>query len=51
MNLGQMLEDVKISVGEQASVHFHGRPGGVISTPHEVENVIKKLMYEYELDK
>jgi 2-oxoglutarate ferredoxin oxidoreductase subunit alpha len=51
MNLGQMLEDVKISVGEQAAVHFHGRPGGVISTPHEVENVIKKLMYEYELDK
>ena len=51
MNFGQMLEDVKISVGEQAAVHFHGRPGGVISTPHEIENVIKKLIYRYELDK
>ncbi len=49
MNFGQMLEDVKISVAEQAAVHFHGRPGGVISTPHEIENVVKKLMYQHKL--
>jgi 2-oxoglutarate ferredoxin oxidoreductase subunit alpha len=51
MNLGQMVEDVKISVGEQASVHFHGRPGGIISTPHEIAEAITKLMYRHGLDK
>jgi 2-oxoglutarate ferredoxin oxidoreductase subunit alpha len=50
MNTGQMVEDVKISVGEQASVDFHGRPGGVISTPHEIAHVMTKLIYRYGLD-
>ncbi len=50
MNFGQMVEDVKISVGEQAMVHFHGRPGGVISTPHEIADVITKIAYRYKLD-
>lgn len=43
MNIGQMVEDVRISVGEKAVVHFHGRPGGIISTPVEIANVITKL--------
>ncbi|MBW1897336.1 MAG: 3-methyl-2-oxobutanoate dehydrogenase subunit beta, partial [Deltaproteobacteria bacterium] len=51
MNFGQMVEDVKISVGEQAAVHFHGRPGGIISTPHEIADAVTTLMYRYELDK
>ena len=50
MNFGQMVEDVNISVGEQARVHFHGRPGGIISTPHEIAGTITKLIYRYELD-
>jgi 2-oxoglutarate ferredoxin oxidoreductase subunit alpha len=50
MNFGQMVEDVKISVGEQATVHFHGRPGGIISTPVEIADAITKLIYRYELD-
>jgi len=50
MNFGQMVEDVNISVGEQARVHFHGRPGGIISTPHEIAGIIRKLIYRYELD-
>jgi 2-oxoglutarate ferredoxin oxidoreductase subunit alpha len=50
MNFGQMLEDVKISVGEQARVHFHGRPGGIISTPHEIADAVTKLIYRYKLD-
>ncbi|MCK4388881.1 MAG: 3-methyl-2-oxobutanoate dehydrogenase subunit VorB [Desulfobacterales bacterium] len=48
MNFGQMVEDVKISVGEQAAVHFHGRPGGIISTPHEIADAITKVMYRME---
>ena len=50
MNFGQMVEDVNISVGEQARVHFNGRPGGIISTPHEIAGTIRKLIYRYELD-
>ena len=48
MNFGQMVEDVKISVGEQAAVHFHGRPGGIISTPHEIADAITKVIYRME---
>jgi 2-oxoglutarate ferredoxin oxidoreductase subunit alpha len=45
MNFGQMVDDVKMSVGEKASVHFYGRPGGVISTPYEVAEVITNLAH------
>jgi 2-oxoglutarate ferredoxin oxidoreductase subunit alpha len=44
MNTGQMVEDVKLSVGERCNVHLHGRPGGVISTPEEIESVIAKFV-------
>jgi 2-oxoglutarate ferredoxin oxidoreductase subunit alpha len=50
MNVGQMVEDVRISIGEQATVHFHGRPGGIISTPHEVADAMTRLIYRFELD-
>jgi 2-oxoglutarate ferredoxin oxidoreductase subunit alpha len=50
MNFGQMVEDVRISVGEEATVHFHGRPGGVVSTPHEIGGAITKLIYRHQLD-
>lgn len=49
MNFGQMVEDVRISVGEEAMVHFHGRPGGVVSTPREIANAMTKLIYRYDL--
>ncbi len=50
MNFGQMVEDVKIGVGEQAAVHFHGRPGGIIPTPHDIASAITKLIYRYKMD-
>ncbi|MBE9582764.1 MAG: 3-methyl-2-oxobutanoate dehydrogenase subunit VorB [Proteobacteria bacterium] len=49
MNFGQMVEDVRLSVGEKATVHFHGRPGGIISTPHEIADAITRLVYRHEL--
>ena len=49
MNFGQMVEDVRMAVGEQATVHFHGRPGGIISTPHEIAGAITRLTCRYEL--
>ena len=50
MNTGQMLEDVQLTVSEQAMVHFHGRPGGIISTPHEIADVITRLMQKHKLE-
>lgn len=41
MNMGQMVEDVRLAVEGQAPVEFFGRTGGVIPTPNEVlENII-----------
>jgi len=44
MNLGQMIEDVRLAVEGKAPVHFYGKPGGVFITPHEVYLQIKKIM-------
>ena len=49
MNLGQMLEDVKLNVDQGATVHFHARPGGIISTPQEIADVLIRLSYRKDL--
>ena len=36
LSLGQMVEDVVLSVGDRAEIYFYGIPGGVIPTPAEV---------------
>jgi len=46
MNMGQMLEDVKLSMGDDVEVAFYGRPGGVIPTPSEALRVITRLYYQ-----
>ncbi|MGQ9904005.1 MAG: 3-methyl-2-oxobutanoate dehydrogenase subunit VorB [Anaerolineae bacterium] len=43
MNAGQMLEDVKLSVGGQAPVRFYGRMGGQAPMPDDVAQEIEKL--------
>lgn len=43
MSMGQMVEDVKLSVNGQAPVYFFGRTGGVIPTPDEVSAEIRKI--------
>ena len=50
MNTGQMVEDVRLSLEGRGNVHFYGRPGGVISTPEEIANVINKLYYRRYLE-
>jgi 2-oxoglutarate ferredoxin oxidoreductase subunit alpha len=42
LNTGQMVEDVKLSVGRDAQVHFYGRPPGSLPSPEEVLGKIKK---------
>lgn len=49
MNMGQMLEDVKLGLEGNAEVHFYGRPGGVILTPLEIARVISSQYYQKRL--
>jgi 2-oxoglutarate/2-oxoacid ferredoxin oxidoreductase subunit alpha len=47
MNLGQMVEDVRLAVEGRVKVDFYGRVGGIIPTPEEVEQVLRtKLIGE-----
>ncbi len=43
MSTGQMIEDVKLAVGDKAEVHFFGRTGGIVPTPKEILNKIIEL--------
>jgi len=46
MNMGQMIDDVKLSLEGAGEVAFYGRPGGVIPTSTEVLRVITRLYYQ-----
>jgi len=43
LNTGQMLEDVKLAVGDGAMVGFLGKWGGVVPTEVEIENKVRRL--------
>jgi 2-oxoglutarate ferredoxin oxidoreductase subunit alpha len=43
MNMGQMVEDVRLGVEGAVPVHFYGRTGGIIPTPEEVLSEIVKF--------
>ena len=40
MNMGQMVDDVRLAVNGEVPVMFYGRTGGIIPTPVEVANHI-----------
>lgn len=44
MNMGQMLEDVKIGVCGKAKVHFYGRTGGIVPSYDEIATQTEKIM-------
>jgi len=44
MSKGQMVEDVQLAVNGKKPVHFYGRTGGMIQTPDELVNEVKKYM-------
>jgi 2-oxoglutarate/2-oxoacid ferredoxin oxidoreductase subunit alpha len=46
MNMGQMIDDVKLALEGAGDVSFYGRPGGVIPTPTEVLRVITRIYYQ-----
>ncbi|BBJ28728.1 2-oxoglutarate/2-oxoacid ferredoxin oxidoreductase, alpha subunit [Athalassotoga saccharophila] len=43
MSYGQMIEDVKLAVNGKTNVDFYGRSAGVVPTPMEVLEAIKKI--------
>ena len=43
LNMGQMVEDVRLAANGRADVSFYGRTGGVLPTPEEVLEQIEKL--------
>jgi len=43
MNMGQMVEDVKLVVAGRKPVKFYGRTGGMVPTPKEIYEQIVKL--------
>jgi 2-oxoglutarate ferredoxin oxidoreductase subunit alpha len=49
MNMGQMVEDVRLALEGSGEVHFYGRPGGVIPTPLEIARVISSQYYQKRL--
>lgn len=51
MNMGQMLDDVKLALEGKGEIEFYGRTGGVIPTPSEVFRVISRYYYQSGLKK
>ncbi|MCJ7641953.1 MAG: 3-methyl-2-oxobutanoate dehydrogenase subunit VorB [Desulfobacterales bacterium] len=49
LNMGQMVEDVKLALEGSAEVHFYGRPGGIIPPPMELARVISRQYYQKKL--
>ncbi len=43
LSLGQMVDDVRLAVGDALPVHFYGRSGGVVVTPAEVRDALRGL--------
>ncbi|MDR1774944.1 MAG: 3-methyl-2-oxobutanoate dehydrogenase subunit VorB [Actinomycetes bacterium] len=44
MSMGQMIDDVKLTVNGRIPVDFFGRSGGVVPTPAEVEGAVRRLV-------
>jgi 2-oxoglutarate ferredoxin oxidoreductase subunit alpha len=42
LSAGQLVEDVRLAVGSQPPVMFHGRMGGMVPTPGEVVDVLRR---------
>ncbi|MCM8710722.1 3-methyl-2-oxobutanoate dehydrogenase subunit VorB [Clostridium sp. SYSU_GA19001] len=50
MSLGQMVEDVKLSVNGRKPVYFYGRAGGMVPHPEEIFNKIKDIIGNRSID-
>lgn len=50
MSTGQLVEDVRLAVGDRTAVSLYGRPGGVVSTPEEIAHRISHIYLQPPLD-
>jgi 2-oxoglutarate ferredoxin oxidoreductase subunit alpha len=48
MNMGQMVDDVRLAVNGRRPVEFFGRAGGIIPTPLEVLGQIERMAADLE---
>ena len=46
MSAGQMIEDVQLALNGNGTIHFYGRPGGVIPSPVELYRIISRHYYQ-----
>lgn len=46
LNAGQMVEDVRLAVNGKVPVEHYGRMGGMLFTPNEILDNLKKLLVE-----
>jgi 2-oxoglutarate ferredoxin oxidoreductase subunit alpha len=44
MNVGQMVEDVRLAVNGKVKVEHFGRFGGMVHSPEEVVDAVEKLL-------
>jgi 2-oxoglutarate ferredoxin oxidoreductase subunit alpha len=44
MSMGQMIEDVRLGVAERKPIAFYGRQGGIVPSPEEVMDEVRKLL-------
>lgn len=44
MNMGQMVDDIRLSVGSDNTVDFYGRAGGMVPRPKEIMEKIQQMM-------
>lgn len=44
MNMGQMVDDVRLAVSGRRPVHFYGRVGGMMPVARDVYNEVQKLL-------
>jgi 2-oxoglutarate ferredoxin oxidoreductase subunit alpha len=44
MSAGQMVEDVRLAVGDDSRIFFYGRTGGGVPSEEEIMNEIEKII-------
>lgn len=46
LNSGQMVEDVRLAVGDKALIYFFGRTGGLVPLPEDIHDRIEEMARE-----
>ena len=46
LSCGQMIDDVKLALGDLRPVHFYGRTGGMVPSPEEICQQVSKILQE-----